>query len=262
MRLKRSHISPYKMCMILSSAALLLFAASFMMQTAADTPVGAASAGLHFERIFPFYMVFINGMVSTLELTFLSLAFGFVLGVILAVIKVSRFQLPALIARFYTSIFRGTPLLVQLFLIYFATPQITGYKIEPFTAAIIAFSLNSAAYISEIFRGGIQSVDKGQSEAAWALGVCGKDAMLDIVIPQALKTVLPSLVNECISLLKDSSLVSTIGMLDMMRAAQISMNVTYLAFEPFILIALMYYVLIMILTFVANRMERRLHKSD
>ena len=127
---------------------------------------------------------------------------------------------------------------------------------------VLTFGLNSAAYVSEILRGGIQSIDVGQHEAAMALGVPYRAMMFDIVIPQALRTVLPSLVNELIALLKDTSIVATIGMLDMMRAAQTAMNSTYLAFEPFIVVAGMYYVLVMIFTAVASRLERRLHKSD
>jgi arginine/lysine/histidine transport system permease protein len=263
MRFTRPHVSPKKICMILFAFIVICFASTGIMQVvAASTSGSSSSGGLHFERIFPFYRVFLNGMISTLELTFFSLIGGFILGILISIIKVSRFRVLALIARFYTSVFRGTPLLVQLFLVYFATPQLTGYEIPPVTAAVITFSLNSAAYVSEILRGGIQSVDRGQCEAAQALGVRSKDIMFDIIIPQALKTVLPALVNECIALLKDSSLVSTIGMLDMMRAAQVSMNVTYLAFEPFILVALLYYILVMMLTFVANKMERRLRRSD
>ncbi|WP_445486875.1 amino acid ABC transporter permease [Niallia sp. 03133] len=217
---------------------------------------------LEFERIVPFKKVFINGLVNTLKITFISLIGGLVLGILLAVIKVSKIKLLKLFAQFYTSVFRGTPLLVQVFIIYFATPQLTGYEIPAFHAAVIAFSLNAGAYISEILRGGIEAVDKGQMEAAMSLGVSKRDAMLDIIIPQAVKTVLPAMVNETISLLKESSLVSTIGMLDLMRSAQVAMNSTYLAFEPFIVVALIYYVLVMILNSFAGILERRLKRSD
>jgi len=281
---KRSALALVVLLVLMSTAFPILVGAASATQTtqqtvqsgtsggdaalAADTSAGSDSvsdtgkAKLHFERIMPYYKVFLNGMINTLKLTFLSLIAGFVLGVLLALIKVSGLKILALCARFYTSVFRGTPLLVQLFLVYFATPQLIGYQIPPVNAAVITFGLNSAAYISEIFRGGIQSIDVGQKEAALALGVPSRDMMFDIVIPQALKTVLPALVNECIALLKDSSLVSTIGMLDMMRASQTAMNATYLAFEPFIIVAAMYYVLVMILTSFANRLERRLRRSD
>ena len=152
--------------------------------------------------------------------------------------------------------------MVQLFIVYFATPQVFGYQIPAMNAVVITFGMNSAAYISEVLRGGIQSIDIGQREAAMALGVPYRPMMFDIVIPQALKTVLPALVNELIALLKETSIVATIGMLDMMRAAQTAMNATYLAFEPLIIVACMYYVLVMLLAMFAKRLERRLRKSD
>ncbi len=217
---------------------------------------------LQFGRILPYKKVFLNGLSNTLKITAISLIGGTVLGVLLSIAKVSNIRILKLFAQFYTSIFRGTPLMVQLFLVYFATPQLTGYDIPPFIAAVVSFSLNSGAYISEILRGGIESIDSGQVEASLALGVGRRDTMFDIVIPQALRSVLPALVNEAIALLKDSSLVSTIGMLDMMRASQTAMNATYLAFEPFLVVAVMYYILVMFLNFVAKELERRLKKSD
>ncbi|MCI6152758.1 MAG: ABC transporter substrate-binding protein/permease [Fusobacterium perfoetens] len=217
---------------------------------------------LHFGRVLEYKKLFVNGLVISLKFTLLSAVAGIVLGTILALVKVSKIKPLQIFANVYTSVFRGTPLLVQLFLVYFATPQLIGYKIPTLNAAVITFGLNSAAYVSEILRGGIQSIDRGQYEAAMALGVPYYKMMKDIVIPQAVKVVLPGLVNEMIALLKESSLVSTIGVVDMMRASQTVMNVTYLAFEPFIIVALMYYVLVMILTSFANVLEGRLRKND
>lgn len=217
---------------------------------------------LHFERVLEYKKLFINGLIISLKFTVLSAIAGITLGTILALIKVSKIKLLQIFANIYTSLFRGTPLLVQLFLVYFATPQLVGYKIPTLNAAVITFGLNSAAYVSEILRGGIQSIDRGQYEAAMALGIPYYKMMKDIVIPQAIKVVLPGLVNEMIALLKESSLVSTIGVIDMMRASQTVMNITYLAFEPFIIVALMYYILVMILTSFANILEGRLRKND
>lgn len=217
---------------------------------------------LHFERALEYKKLFINGLIISLKFTVLSAIAGITLGTILALVKVSKIKCLQIFANIYTSVFRGTPLLVQLFLVYFATPQLIGYKIPTLHAAVITFGLNSAAYVSEILRGGIQSIDKGQYEAAMALGIPYYKMMKDIIIPQAVKVVLPGLVNEMIALLKESSLVSTIGVVDMMRASQTVMNVTYLAFEPFIIVALMYYVLVMILTSFANILEGRLRKND
>lgn len=217
---------------------------------------------LHFGRVLEYKKLFVNGLVISLKFTLLSAVAGIVLGTVLALVKVSKIKPLQIFANVYTSVFRGTPLLVQLFLVYFATPQLIGYKIPTLNAAVITFGLNSAAYVSEILRGGIQSIDRGQYEAAMALGVPYYKMMKDIVIPQAVKVVLPGLVNEMIALLKESSLVSTIGVVDMMRASQTVMNVTYLAFEPFIIVALMYYILVMILTSFANVLEGRLRKND
>lgn len=217
---------------------------------------------LHFEQIVPSIPLLLSGILVTLKFTILSTIAGFVWGTILALIKVSKIKPLAWFGIAYTSIFRGTPLLVQLFLVYFATPQIIGYSIPELQAAVITFGLNSAAYVSEILRGGILAVDKGQREAAMALGVPYNRMMFDIVIPQALKHILPALVNESIALLKDSSLVATIGVMDVLRGAQVIQNLTYLAFEPFIVAAVIYYVLVMILTAIANQLERRVRQSD
>ena len=235
-------------------AVLLLAACAFAAETAP-----ARKFVLHFEH--PVVKHFVV-RPDALKVTLLSLIVGAVCGTLLALFRVSRLGPLGWFAAAYTSVFRGTPLMVQLFIVYFATPQVFGYQIPAMNAVVITFGLNSAAYISEVLRGGIQSIDIGQREAAMALGVPYRPMMFDIVIPQALKTVLPALVNELIALLKETSIVATIGMLDMMRAAQTAMNATYLAFEPLIIVACMYYVLVMLLAMFAKRLERRLRKSD
>ena len=217
---------------------------------------------LDFRTVAEYIPLIINGIWVTLLFTFFSMIAGFVLGTLLTLIKVSGKKIPVVLANAYTSIFRGTPLLVQLFLIYYATPQVTGYSITALEAAVLTFGLNAAAYISEIMRGGIMSVDKGQREAAMSLGVPYKLMMSKIVFPQALRMILPSLVNEAIGLLKSSSLVAMIGVTDVMRGAQMIQNITYRAFEPYLLAAATYYVLVMILTLFANRLERRVRRSD
>ncbi|KIL39035.1 arginine ABC transporter permease [Gordoniibacillus kamchatkensis] len=204
----------------------------------------------------------LNGILVTLEFTLLSAIAGFLWGIGLALIKISKFKPLAWFGIGYTSIFRGTPLLVQLYLVYFATPELTGYSIPALQAAVITFGLNSAAYISEVIRGGILAVDKGQREAAMSLGISKRGMMFDIVLPQALKHILPALVNESIALLKDSTLVSTIGVVDVLRRAQVIQSNTYLAFEPLILAAVIYYVIVMVLTTFARRLERRVRRSD
>jgi ABC-type amino acid transport system permease subunit len=151
---------------------------------------------------------------------------------------------------------------LQLAIIYFSTPQLIGYAIPPFQAGVITFALNSAAYSSETIRGGILAVDKGQREAAMTLGTSYPLMMWDIILPQAFKNILPALVNESIALLKDSSLVSTVGALDLMRRGQIVASEKFIYFEPLIFVGLIYYVMVMLLTLAAQRFERRMRKSD
>jgi len=217
---------------------------------------------LDFETTLQYMPLIFNGIKVTLLFTFFSMISGFVLGTLLTLVKVSGKKIPKMIADGYTSVFRGTPLLVQLFLVYYATPQLTGYSITALEAAVLTFGLNASAYISEIMRGGIMSVDKGQREAAMSLGIPYKLMMSKIVFPQALRMFLPSLVNEAIGLLKNSSLVAMIGVTDIMRGAQMMQNITYRAFEPYLIAAATYYVLVAILTVIANNLERRVRKSD
>ena len=203
-----------------------------------------------------------NAIILTLEFTLLSTIVGFLWGIVLSLIKISKVKPLVLFAQFYTSIFRGTPLLVQLMLIYYATPQLLNYQITALQAGVLTFGLNSAAYISESIRGGILSVYKGQWEAAMSLGVPKYRLLLDIVFPQAFKNTLPSLVNESIALLKDSSMVSIIGVADTMRWASLIQAKTFRAFEAFIVAALVYYVLVMALTTLGHYLERKVRVSD
>ena len=217
---------------------------------------------LNFSALAPYLVLLGRGVLLTLEFTLLSTIFGFIWGSLLSLIKISKLKPLALFGRAYTSVFRGTPLLVQLMLIYFATPQLTGFKITPLQAGVLTFGLNSAAYISESIRGGILSVDKGQWEAAMSLGVPRVRMLMDIIFPQALKSILPSLINESIALLKDSSMVSVIAVADTMRWATLVQAKTFRAFESFIVAAVIYYVLVMMLTAIGNRIERRSRVSD
>jgi polar amino acid transport system permease protein len=153
---------------------------------------------LDFSQIVPYIPFILEGIWVTLKFVIISIILGFILGTILALFKISRIKALNWFGDAYTSIFRGTPLILQLMLIYFAIPQLTGYNIEPFLASVLAFGLNSSAYVSEIIRAGIQAVDKGQTEAAQALGVPYPLMMKDLILPQALKNILPALMNEFI----------------------------------------------------------------
>ncbi|MDN3016596.1 amino acid ABC transporter permease [Paenibacillus sp. BSR1-1] len=217
---------------------------------------------LDFSQIVPYIPFILKGIWVTLKFVIIAIIFGFLLGTILSLFKISSNKALNWIGKVYTSIFRGTPLILQLMLIYFAIPQLTGYDIQPFLASILAFGLNSAAYVSEIIRAGIQAVDKGQTEAAQALGVPYRLMMKDIILPQAFKNILPALMNEFVTLTKESALVSTIGYLDLMRRAQVVGADTYRNFEPLIFVGLIYWLMIMVLTTMGRIVERRMKFSD
>ncbi|MFD1957127.1 ABC transporter permease subunit [Paenibacillus thailandensis] len=221
-----------------------------------------SEAFLDFGILKGYVPYMLEGVYVTLLFTIVSALFGFIWGFILTLFKISKVTPLRWFATAYTSVFRGTPLLLQLTLIYFATPQLTGYDISALMSAGLAFGLNSAAYLSETIRGGILAVDRGQREAAMALGIPYKTTMIRIIMPQALRTILPALVNECVALLKESSLVSVIGVQDIMRRANIIQASEYRAFEALIFAGVIYYVLVLILTSLAKMLERRLRRSD
>jgi len=216
----------------------------------------------HFSIVIDSFPYILEGTLVTLKYTLLSIFFGFMIGSILALMKLSSYKAFRIFSNFYTSIFRGTPLLVQLSLIYFALPQLTGYRITAFEAGVLAFSLNSGAYVSEIIRAGIQAVDKGQFEAAAALGIPQHIMMRDIIFPQAIKNILPALVNEFVNLLKESAIISMIGEADLLRRATIIAAEKYIYFEPLLAVGLIYYILVILFSKFATLLEKRLNKSD
>lgn len=215
---------------------------------------------MKFELLEPYIPMFVGGLAVTAQVTAVALLLAFALGALIAVGKVLPFRPLRAALDFYTSIFRGVPLIVLLFIAYFATPQLTGYKIDMFTAAVLTLGLNGSATVSETLRGGIEGVDAGQHDAARSIGLSYAKMMRLVVIPQALRSVAPALVNEVITVLKSSSLVSTIGLMDMMYAAESAQALTYRAFEPFIVIAAVYYVIVMALVAVSRRLERQLRQ--
>lgn len=214
---------------------------------------------MNFSVVEPYASMFWGGLAVTLEVTGAALVLAFALGAVIAVLKVLPCRPLRLLLDFYTSVFRGIPLIVLLFIAYFATPQLTGFKISMFAASVLTLGLNGSATVSETLRGGIEGVDSGQYDASRALALPYTTMMARIIIPQALRSVAPALVNEVINVLKSSSLVATIGLMDMMRAAQSVQALTYRAFEPFIVVAVIYYVIVMCLTAVARVLEKRLH---
>ena len=217
---------------------------------------------LDFSIIAGYLPMFGEGLLVTLKVTVCALLLGLLLSVPLSLCKISNVRVLQMFAAFYTSVFRGVPILVQVFMMYFGIPIATGLKFTAFQAGTIVFAMNSAAYISESMRGGIMAIDRGQYEASMALGVRYPAMMKDIILPQAIKSVLPSLVNEFIGLLKNTTLIASIGLVDILRVGQLIQAATYRAIEPFFVISVFYYILVMGLSFLGKLLERRVNKSD
>lgn len=217
---------------------------------------------LNFSFMSKYYMFFINGAKFTIILAIFTVLFGVVLGTLLALMRISKNKLLNIIAASYVEFIRGTPLMVQLFIIYYALPTIIGLNIPEMQSAIIALAINSGAYVSEIIRAGIQAVDKGQMEAARSLGMPYGMAMRYIIIPQAIKNILPALGNEFVVVIKESSVVSVIGIKELMYNADTVRGNTFRAFEPLIIAAIMYFIMTFTLSKLMGRFERRLKTSD
>ena len=208
---------------------------------------------------FPLLLI---GAGVTIQITVLSTAIGFVIGLIVGVARISNLRVLRMLAEVYVEFFRGTPLLVQIFLFYFALPVITGQRIDPFIAAISACGINSGAYVAEIFRAGIQSVDDGQMEAGRSLGMTWLQTMRYIIVPQAFKRVIPPLGNEFIAMLKDSSLVSVIGFEELTRRGQLIIAKTYGSFEIWMSVAVIYLVMTLTISRFVAYLERRCRVHD
>ncbi len=199
----------------------------------------------------------LQGALVTVKITAFSVAAGFIIGMLASIANLSSFKLLRWLVRIYVDVVRGTPMLVQIFLIYFALPQIIGQRIDPFIAAVTACSLNSGAYMSEIFRAGIQSINKGQMEAGLSLGLSWAQTMRYIVMPQALKAIIPPLGNEFIAMLKDSSLVSVIGFEELMRRGQLIIAKTYASAEIWTAVAIIYLVMTQVISYFIAYLERK-----
>ncbi len=197
------------------------------------------------------------GAVWTVQLTLAGLVGGLALGLILALMRLGSAALPRAFATFYVEVTRGTPLLVQVFFIYFVLPEI-GVRLPQLVAGMVALAFNSAAYIAEIFRAGIESVDPGQREAALALGLTERQGMRWIVLPQAFRRVIPPLTNEAIALLKDSSLVSVMGLSELTRSGQELASYYAMPVTIWPIVAVLYLLLTLPLTLLSRRLERRM----
>ncbi len=205
----------------------------------------------------------ITGMGYTLSLAAITVLVGAVLGSLLALLRMAKFPPFKWIAGIYTEIIRGTPMLLQLYLFYFALPQLIPFlNRKQYLCVAIALVCNSAAYVSEIIRSGIQAVDIGQTEAARSLGLSSRQTMTEIILPQAIKNILPALGNEFIMIVKDTSLASTFFIGDLMTQCLLIKGTTYLTMEPLIMVAVVYFVLTFILTKLLAFFERRLRRGD
>lgn len=206
-----------------------------------------------------------DGLFNTLRITFFAVLIGILLGFLIAVVrstydKTHKLGILNALCKVYLTVIRGTPVLVQLLIIYFVV--FGSVKIDKTLVAVIAFGINSGAYVAEIFRSGIMSIDNGQFEAGRSLGFNYPQTMFYIVMPQAFKNVLPALGNEFIGLLKETSVAGYIAIQDLTKGADIIRSRTYSAFMPLIAAALIYLVLVMVFTFFVQKLERRLRNSD
>ena len=223
---------------------------------------------MDFSVLSGYYGVFIQGAKTTIIISLVSLVIGFVLGLLICLMKMSKIKILKWPASAYVQILRGTPLFVQIFIIYFGLPQLgiqfpdIGPFSSDFVSGAFALSINSSAYIAEIFRSGIQAVDKGQMEASRSLGLGYVDAMRYVIVPQAVKNVLPALANEFITLVKESSIISVIGVQELMFKAGIVRTSLYRPFEPYIMAAIMYLVMTTVLSLLVGLLEKKLAQSN
>ena len=203
----------------------------------------------------------LKGALYTVVLSLGGMFFGLLLGFALALMRLSRFKLLSWTARIYVSFIRGTPLLVQLFMIYYGLPQL-GIQLDPLPSALIGFSLNMAAYCSEILRAAIASIDKGQWEAAASIGMTRAQTLRRAILPQAARTALPPLGNSFISLVKDTSLAATIQVPELFRQAQLITARTFEIFTMYLAAALIYWILATLLSTLQNHLETRANRHD
>ena len=220
---------------------------------------------MHFDFSFvPNYLpYYLEGVKYTLLISLITVFFG----AIFFFMKTSNFHVwkikpLKILAVIYIEIVRGTPMLLQILIMYAGSKMFFGIDLSPFTSAIIAIALNSAAYVSEIVRAGIEAVDKGQMEAARSLGMKKSTAMMLIVIPQAVKNILPAIGNEFVAIIKESSMASIIGVNELMFAGKVVVGSTYLGLEPYIVAAGFYFIMTFTLGRIISLIERRMKKSD
>lgn len=210
------------------------------------------------------YQVFVDGLLGTLQLAAITVLFGTVLGAIIALGKMSKWSAIRGVASIYVEIIRGTPILVQLYIFAFflpiAFPVLTN--VPNYYMVVVSLIINSSAYVSEIIRAGIQAVDKGQTEAAKSLGMSNRNMMIKIILPQAIKNILPALGNEFIMMIKETSLASVLFINELMYTRTLLMSTKFLSWQPLFIIAIIYFIVTYSLSKVVGYMEKRLSVSD
>lgn len=225
---------------------------------------------IDFTRIIDWIPTFLEGTMVTIVLSLSTVLIGSIIGLVVVLMKMSNARPLNLIANWYTNIVRGTPMLLQLFVWLYGFPMLgisfSGlsflggtYGSREFITAVVALGINSGGYVSEVLRGGLEAVDKGQTEAGRALGLSKRETMFSIIIPQAIRTVLPGLGNEFITMIKESSIVSTVGVFDVMYTSNIVKASTYSIFEPLIVVGVIYFVLTYSLSALMKHLEKRLN---
>ena len=223
---------------------------------------GGIDVALDFSIIPGVIPALLLGTRLTVELAMIAVAIGLVIGSFAGIGRVGGNRMTRLVTGVYVDFIRGTPLLVQLFLVYFGLPSLIGRPVPPFIAAIAAMGINSGAYIAEIVRAGIQSIDRGQMEAGRSVGLTYSQTMRYIIFPQAFRRIIPPLGNEFIAMLKDSSLVSVIALEELLRKGQVVITRTFRPFEVYMVVALIY----LVMTFAISRLvawsEKRLKVVD
>lgn len=205
---------------------------------------------------------FLKGIKITILISLIGVALGSILGAFVALMKLSKIKIISWIASIYIEILRGTPMLVQVFIVFFGITAALGLDISALVCGTIALVINSSAYIAEIIRAGINAIDKGQMEAARSLGLNYRQTMKSVIMPQAIKNILPALGNEFVTLIKESSIVSTIGVGEIMFNAQVVQGISFDPFTPLLVAAALYFVLTFVLTRIMNMIEGRLNASD
>lgn len=198
-----------------------------------------------------------EGLQVTLKVFIIAIILGFFIGLVVALLRLSPFKILNWIAKIFVDVIRGTPILVQLFFFYFGLNSLDFISLDRETAGIVTVAINAGAYYAEIMRAGIQSLDQGQNEAARSLGLTGAQSMRHIILPQSFRRMLPTFTNQAIISLKDTSLLSVIGIADLTQKGQVQIAATFKAFEIWITVGVMYFIVIYLLSLLSSFLERR-----